>query len=242
MSDHLILGVIPARGGSKGVPRKNVKPLLGKPLIAYTIEAALASRLLTDTVVTTEDEEIAAVSRQYGAQVPFMRPDDLATDAAKAVPTIQHAVAEMERIKGVKYDVVVMLQPTTPLRTADDIDQCLEKLLSTGADSVISVVEVGGYHPVRMKRIVPDPSGTSDLLVDYAEEEIENQPRQELPSVYLRAGSVYATRRDVLMNDNTFKGKVSRPFVIPHERHVNIDNQLDMKIAEWRLQEIQAAR
>ncbi len=229
---HRVLGVIPARGGSKGVPRKNIAPLLGKPLIAYTIQAALESTLLTDVVVSTDDEEIAQVSQDFGAQVPFMRPAELATDRAQAVPTIQHAVREMERIRGCRYDAVVMLQPTTPLRTSEDIDQCLRKLFATDADSVISVVEVGGYHPVRMKRIV------DDRLVDYAEEEVENRPRQELPPVYLRAGSVYATRRDVLMEQGTFKGRVSRPFVVPAERHVNVDSPMDLKVAEWKLLEL----
>jgi len=231
-----ILGVIPARGGSKGVPRKNLAPVLGKPLIAYTIEAALSSTLLTEVIVSTDDEEIAEVSRQWGAQVPFMRPAELATDRAQAVPTIQHAVREMEALRGARYDVVVMLQPTTPLRTAEDIDGCLRKLLATGADSVISVVEVGGHHPVRMKRIV------DDQLVDYAEEEIENRPRQELPPVYLRAGSVYATRRDVLMEQNSFKGRVSRPYIIPPNRAVNIDTPIDLKIAELQLLELRKNR
>ncbi len=209
--------MIPARGGSKGIPRKNIYPLHGKPLIAYTIEAALASELLTDVVVTTDDEEIAAVSRVHGAEVPFMRPSHLATDAAQAIPTIQHAVAEMEALRGEEYGVVVMLQPTTPMRTAQDIDESLQKLFDTGADSVISVVDVGGHHPMR----------------DYDDEAVENMPRQELPSVYLRAGSVYATRRDVLMVDGSFKGEVSRPYVIPPERAANIDIMPDMIVAEY---------
>ena len=221
------LGVIPARGGSKGIPRKNIYPLHGKPLIAYTIEAALASELLTDVVVTTDDEEIAAVSREHGAEVPFMRPPHLATDAAQAIPTIQHAAAEMEALRGEEYGVVVMLQPTTPMRTAQDIDESLQKLFDTGADSVISVVDVGGHHPMRMKKIV------DDALVDYDEEAVENMPRQELPSVYLRAGSIYATRRDVLMVDGSFKGEVSRPYVIPPERAANIDIMPDMIVAEY---------
>jgi CMP-N-acetylneuraminic acid synthetase len=221
--------VIPARGGSKGVPRKNVYPIAGKPLIAYTIEAALASEMLTDTVVTTDDDEIARVSREFGAEVPFMRPPELATDTAQAVPTIQHAVREMEKLRGVNYDVVVMLQPTTPLRTVGDIDACLQKLLDTNADSVISVVDVGGHHPMRMKKIV------DDMLVDYDTEAIENMPRQDLPPVYLRAGSVYATRRDVLMEQNSFKGTVSRPYIVTPNRAVNIDTMEDMIIAEWRI-------
>ena len=226
----LILGVIPARGGSKGIPRKNLYPIAGKPLIAYTIEAALASEMLTDTIVSTDDEEIARVSREFGAEVPFMRPPELATDSAQAVPTIQHAVREMEKLRDVTFDVVVMLQPTTPLRTAGDIDACLRKLLETDADSVISVVDVGGHHPMRMKKIV------DDVLVDYDTEAIENMPRQDLPPVYLRAGSVYATRRDVLMEQNSFKGSISRPYIIPPNRAVNIDTMEDMIIAEWRIQ------
>ena len=226
----LILGVIPARGGSKGIPRKNLYPIAGKPLIAYTIEAALASEMLTDTIVSTDDEEIARVSRAFGAEVPFMRPPELATDSAQAVPTIQHAVREMEKLRDVTFDVVVMLQPTTPLRTAGDIDACLRKLLETDADSVISVVDVGGHHPMRMKKII------DDVLVDYDTEAIENMPRQDLPPVYLRAGSVYATRRDVLMEQNSFKGSISRPYIIPPNRAVNIDTMDDMIIAEWRIQ------
>lgn len=233
---HRVLGVIPARGGSKGVPRKNIAPILGKPLIAYTIEAAIASKRLTDVIVSTDDDEIARVARDCGAQVPFKRPAELATDRAQAIPTIQHAVREMEAARGYRYDAVVMLQPTTPLRTAKDIDECVEKLFRTDADSVISVVEVGGYHPVRMKRIV------NDELVDYAEEEIENRPRQELAPVYLRAGSVYATKRDVLMEQNSFKGRISRPYIVPSERHANIDSLIDLKIAEWKLLELREKR
>ncbi len=240
MSDAQVLGVIPARGGSKGIPRKNVYPLLGKPLIAYTIEPALESRLLTETIVTTDDEEIAGVSRQYGALVPFIRPAELATDLAGAVPTIQHAVREMESLRGTEYDVVVMLQPTTPLRTTEDIDTSIEKLLTTGADSVISVVDVGGHHPMRMKRIEQD--GETDILVDYEDEKMENRPRQDLPKVYLRAGSIYATIRDVLMNEGSFKGRISRPYVVPPERAVNIDIMADMKLAEWRLEEQKNSR
>jgi len=227
-----ILGVIPARGGSKGIPRKNLAPILGKPLVAYTIEAALASRLLTETIVSTDDEEIARVSREYGAAVPFMRPAELAVDTALAVPTIQHAVREMEALRRVRYDVVVMLQPTTPLRTTEDIDLSLQKLLDTGADSVIAVVDVGGHHPMRMKRIV------DDVLVDYDPEPVENMPRQKLPKVYRRTGSIFATRRDVLMERNSFKGSVSRPYIVPPERAVDIDEPLDLKMVELRLLEL----
>jgi CMP-N,N'-diacetyllegionaminic acid synthase len=237
MEGKRILGVIPARGGSKGVPGKNIKLLGGKPLVAYTIEAALKSKHLTDVVVSTEDDKIADICRSYGAEVPFKRPSELATDLALAVPTIQHAVTETERLKGVTYDIIVMLQPTTPMRIAEDIDVCLEKLVETNADSVISVSDVGGEHPERMKLIVPD--GESDKLVDYVKIVVENRPRQDLEPVYILAGSVYATLRTVLMDQGTFKGATSRPFVVPADRAVNIDTPLDFKIAEWKIAERQ---
>ncbi len=147
-----ILGVIPARGGSKSVPRKNIALVHGKPLIAYTIEAAQHSRLLTHFLVSSDDPEIIAVARKYGAPVPFVRPAELATDIAPTLPVVQHAVGEMERMHGITYDFVVLLQPTTPLRLPEDIDAALEKLVATGANSVISVCDVGAYHPARMRR------------------------------------------------------------------------------------------
>lgn len=228
-SAQKILGVIPARGGSKGVPRKNIRPLAGHPLIAYTIVPSRASRWLTDLVVSTEDAEIADIARHYGAQVPFMRPAELATDLALAVPTMQQALTQMEEIRGHRYDYLVMLQPTCPFTTTADIDGALELLVTSGADSVISVADVGGNHPARMKVI------RDGLLLDYAAESTENMPRQKLPPVYIRSGDLYAVKRDVLMQQGTFKGDVSRPWVIPPERHVNIDELADWLLAEHRI-------
>lgn len=227
-----ILGVIPARGGSKGVPRKNIRPLDGHPLIAYTIQPALKSRLLTHLVVSTEDDEIAAVSEKYGARVPFRRPMELATDQALAVPTIQNAVTEMERIEGIQFDYVVMLQPTCPFTTTEDIDQSLTTLIESGADSVISITPVGNNHPARMKVV------REGLLFDYGgDETVENMPRQKLPPVFIRSGDIYAVKRDVLMNSGTFKGKVSRPQMIPAERAINIDDRFDWILAEHTIRE-----
>ncbi|HLE57406.1 MAG TPA: acylneuraminate cytidylyltransferase family protein, partial [Rhodothermia bacterium] len=144
-----VLAVIPARGGSKGVPRKNLVQLCGRPLIAYTIEAGLSAKSVSRLVVSTEDEEIASVARSLGADVPFIRPATLATDAAQSLPVVQHAVQAVEEFEGAPYEVIVMLQPTTPLRTADDIDSAVTLLLESGADSVVSVVDVGGHHPYR---------------------------------------------------------------------------------------------
>jgi D-3-phosphoglycerate dehydrogenase / 2-oxoglutarate reductase len=226
MEKYRILGVIPARGGSKTIPRKNVKLLLGRPLIAYTIIPAKQSKLLTRVIVSSDDKEIIAVSKKYGADVPFVRPKDLATDLALATDVIRHAVIEIERQEGKKYDYVVMLQPTTPLRNSSDIDGALGKLINSGADSIISVVNVGPTHPVRMKKIV------GDKLVDYAEEEVENMPKELLPPVYIRNGAVYAVKRDILVNRDTFKGDICRPYLMPEERSVNIDSKMDFLLAE----------
>jgi CMP-N-acetylneuraminic acid synthetase len=221
------LGVIPARGGSKSVPRKNIVLVHGKPLIAYTIEAAQRSRLLTHFLVSSDDPEIIAVARQYGAPAPFVRPAELATDTAPSLPVVQHAVGEMERLHGITYDYVVLLQPTTPLRLAEDIDAALEKLVATGADSVISVCDVGAYHPARMRQIV------NDRLVELpVREPKEMARRQDLPPVYIRNGAIYAVKRDVVMLQNTMSGGDCRPYIMPEDRSVNVDSKLDLLLAE----------
>jgi CMP-N-acetylneuraminic acid synthetase len=229
----LVLGVIPARGGSKSVPRKNIALLHGRPLIAYTIEAARASRRLTHFLVSSEDPEIIAVAADCGAPVPFVRPAELATDVAPTLPVVQHAVREMERMEGIIFEIVVLLQPTTPLRCAQDIDAAVAKLIDTGADSVVSVVDVGAYHPARMRQIV------DDRLVELPmREPREMLRRQELPPVYIRNGAVYAVRRQVVMEQNSLIGQVSRPYIMPEERSVNIDSRLDMLMAEILLSNV----
>lgn len=225
-----MLGVIPARGGSKSVPRKNIALLHGKPMLAYTIEAARQSQRLTHFVVSSEDEEIIAVARQWGAEAPFMRPAELATDEAPTRPVVQHAVREMERRLGITFDYVVLLQPTTPLRQAADIDAALDKLIATGADSVVSVVDVGANHPARMRQIVDD-----QLIELPIREAKEMQRRQELPPIYIRNGAVYAVRRYVLMEQDTMIGQVCRPYVMPESRSVNVDSRLDFLMAELLL-------
>jgi len=227
------IGIIPARGGSKGIPRKNLAPLLGKPLLAYTIEAARASQFLTDIVVSTEDQEIGTVSRDWGAQVPFYRPAELATDKALSVPVVLHALREMEQITSKPYDIVVMLQPTSPLRSAHDIDSGIQLLLDTGADSVISVVDVGGHHPFRMKRVVGQ-----NILINYIDQGFEDmRPRQELPPVYIRSGALYIVRRSILADQQTFVGRDCRAYVMPEHRAINIDTRMDLILAEQLLRQ-----
>ena len=222
-----VLGVILARGGSKGIPRKNIASLAGKPLLAYTVDAALQATRLSRLVLSTEDAEIAAVGRSLGVEVPFMRPRDLAQDDSLAIGVLQHVVRELEA-RGQRFDGVFTLQPTNPLRRPADIDGAIELFERTGADSVISFVEVGDNHPARMKflgpegRVVDPPFG----------EIVEGQRRQDLPKLYLREGSVYLTRRDVLVNDHSFKGQDCRAWIVPADRACNIDEPIDWILAD----------
>ncbi|MAT39629.1 MAG: N-acylneuraminate cytidylyltransferase [Ectothiorhodospiraceae bacterium] len=228
-----VLAVIPARGGSKSVPRKNIRPLGGVPLIAYTIATARNCDEIADVIVSTDDEEIADISRKHGAEVPFVRPNDLATDRALAVPTIQHAVIETERIKNTTYDYAVMLQPTTPFRLVEDLTKSLRELIETGSTGMISVVHVDNWHPMKMKVIQDD-----GLMIDYSKPPVENPPRQSLPPVYMVNGAFYATSRDVLVNQGSFQGPKCRGYIMPVERSVNIDNELDFMYAELMLEKL----
>lgn len=221
-----ILGVIPARGGSKGVPGKNIKLLLDKPLIQYTIESSLQSQL-SDVIVSTDSLQIVDISKSLGAVVPFIRPEYLSTDSAKSLPVIQHALNYMEEKNSSIYDAVMMLQPTTPFRTKDDINECISKLMETDADSVISVVDVGAMHPARMKYL------EGDRLIDPPFcETVENQPRQELQKMFIRNGAIYLTKREILLL-GSFKGTDCRAYIMPEERSVNIDTEFDFLYAEW---------
>lgn len=234
--ENKVLAVIPARGGSKGVPRKNIRPLCGRPLIGYTIEQALTMRrLFHRIIVSTDDEEIASVARQFGAEVPFLRPAALARDESPVIPMLQHAVDFVERQDEIRMDWVCLLQPTEPFRSPDDLERCLELGSTSGGDSVISVVRVFATHPILMKRI------ENDQLLPFCLEEREGTRRQDYqPPAYMRNGAIYLTRRDVLMNQGSIWGKWIHPYVMPLERSVSIDTELDFKLAEIMMSEQRA--
>ncbi len=219
--------MIPARGGSKGVPRKNIVHLNGRPLLAYTAVSALKSTRLNRVVLSTDDDEIAAVGRSLGLEVPFMRPGELARDETPGLAVLQHAVTELEK-RGDRFDAVFTLQPTNPLRRTDDIDGAIALLEQSGADSVIGFVDVGERHPARMKFIDADGRVSDPPFA----EAFEGQPRQDLPKLFLREGSVYVTRRDVLMS-GSIKGTDCRAWLIPVDRACNIDEPFDLLMAEW---------
>ena len=228
-----ILAVIPARGGSKGVVRKNIRPICGKPLIAYTIETALAAQhLLHRSIVSTEDPEIKAIACEYSADVPFLRPPDLAGDSVPTLPVLQHAVRFVEEEDGVALDWVLLLQPTAPLRVIEDLEASVALAHQNSCDSVISVVQVFAEHPILMKRI------KDNRLLPYCIEEMEGTRRQDYqPPAYMRNGAIYLTRRDVLMEQNSIWGQVICPYVMPPERSVSVDNELELKLVDILMQQ-----
>lgn len=224
------LGLITARGGSKGVPRKNIRLLGDRPLLAYTADSALSARSLSRVVLSTEDEEIAAVGRHYGVDVPFMRPAELAQDSTPTLPVVEHALAMLEA-SGELYDAVCLLQPTNPLRRAEDIDACVELLASSEADCVISVLPVPHeYHPAWV--YLPDAEGRLRLSTG------ESQPvtrRQELPPAFHRDGSVYVTRREIITTRHSLYGDNVQGYVINPEYSANIDTEADWQSVEERI-------
>ncbi len=222
-----VLGIVPARGGSKGVPRKNIAPVLGKPLLAFTAEAALAAKRLVRVVLSTEDEEIAEVGRLCGLEVPFLRAAALAADDTPTLPVLQDVVRRLEA-EGDRFDAVFTLQPTSPLRLPADIDGAVELLVESNADSVVSLVELGGIHPFKMKQI----SCTGRVVDPPYAQGFGSTPRQQLPVFYALEGSVYLSRRDLLMEGGQIIGPDCRPWLVPRSRSVNVDSPEDLLMVE----------
>jgi len=228
-----ILGVITARGGSKGIPKKNIKLLGGKPLIAYTIAIAKKSKLLSDLIVSTDSEEIADVCRQCGVEVPFLRPAELATDEAGHLAVVQHVLKFMEEAKKTKYDYAVILQPTSPFRTIDDIDGTIKKALENQADSAVGLVE-SAISPAKFKKL------EGDKVLPYCMEEPEGIRRQDLPKAYKRSGAVYVCKRDVIVDQGRLFGSFVVGYVVPAERSIDIDTEYDWALAEYMHKKLEA--
>lgn len=226
-----LLTIIPARGGSKGVPGKNTRLIGGKPLIAWTILAALdSSAARSDLIVSTDSEEIASVSRSCGAEVPFVRPESLSDDKATSLSVMQHAVQFMESIAGSQYDWVLLLQPTSPLRTAEDIDNAILLADATDCDSVIAVTEKASEHP-RLAKFVKD-----GFLYPFLGETLEAARRQDCsPEAVFNNGALYLTRRNCIVEKEVILGERALAYRMPRERSIDIDDLLDFEIAELLL-------
>ena len=220
-----------ARGGSKGIPRKNVLPLAGKPLIAWTIEAALASRGVNEVIVSTDDEEIASVARAYGAMVPFMRPAEFARDDSPHIDVVRHAMDWLAAQATPEPEYVLTLQPTSPFRTSEDIDAAIAMALRRGAPAVVSVSEADN-HPFLAKRILDD--GTLEDLVSTGDGYLR---RQVLPPAYALNGAIYLNRSASLRKEGTFLPRGTMAYIMPPERSLDIDTAWDFHVAKLILEE-----
>ena len=228
-----ILGITLARGGSKGIKDKNIVKINNKPLIQYTIDEALKSKLLTHYIISTDSKKIKEVSLKIGAQVPFIRPKKLSTDSSSSVAALQHAVNFMENLNKIKYDYVIEIMCTNPLKKCNDINSIIKKIIRTKADTVIAVHQLEDHHPRRIKKIV------KDKIVDFCLKEKKESRRQDLqPNAYIRSGSIYAIKRDYLMKKNARYGsKNSRPYILPQDKALNIDTKIDLLIAKQVLKD-----
>ncbi len=234
-----VLGIITARGGSKGIPGKNVRPLLGKPLIAYTIEAAKKSGALDRLILTTDDLKIADVAKQYGCEVPFMRPAELAQDGSQHLPVLQHAVTWLKEHEGYYPDYIMLLQPTAPLRQAFHIKEAVDLLIRHQADSVISVASVPD-HFSPYKSMVIGADGFLRLATgDPVYKRVAR--RQDLPKTYWSVGSIYCFKTGLLFlpEGSNFYGEKVIPHVIDWKYVADIDTPADWETAEKALATLQ---
>ncbi|RMF11839.1 MAG: acylneuraminate cytidylyltransferase family protein [Alphaproteobacteria bacterium] len=217
---HRILALIPARGDSKGVPGKNIRPLAGRPLIAWTIEAARASRHLDRLVLSSENDDICRIAEAYGCEVPFHRPPELARDDTPGIAPVLHAV---EVLSG--FDYVVLLQPTSPFRSATDIDAAIARCIDAGAPTLVSVTPAS-QHPSWMYHM----DGDGRLVHFLNEEPIAR--RQELPRIYALNGAIYVAHVPTLQKEKKLIGPETIGYVMPRARSLDIDTALDFDLAE----------
>ncbi len=222
------IGVILARSGSKGIKNKNIRLLNGKPLIAYTIESAIGSRYVDEVMVSTNSYEYAEISKKYGANVPFLRNEINATDTAKSLDVLFEVLDEYEKMK-IYFDNIVMLQPTSPLRTSENIDEAFRIFYERDADSVVSVCEC--EHSPLLSNILPKDLSLSGFV---KEENITR--RQELQSYYRLNGAIYISKVDVLRKERSFYGKKSYAYIMNQRQSVDIDTELDLQYVEFLMQ------
>lgn len=229
-----VVACIAARGGSKGIPQKNIRPLAGKPLIAWTIDAALASRRVNRVLVSTDDPHIAEVAQWLGAEAPFLRPTALARDDSPSIDTLLHLLMWLEDTSGVLPDYTVLLQPTSPFRTAEDIDAAVDLAVSREADAVVSVCPAQD-HPYLVKTL--DGGGRIASLV-----QSNHPPRQAFPQAYVLNGAVYVNRTKALLQERVIVPEGALAYVMPEERSLDIDTPWQLQLADLLMRETQHRR
>jgi CMP-N-acetylneuraminic acid synthetase len=240
-----VLVIIPARGGSKSIPRKNIRSFAGHPLIAYSIAAGLAAETVTRVIVSTDDEEIARISRSYGAEAPFLRPGEISQDSTPDLPVFQHALRWLADTESYEPDIVVQLRPTSPFRRVWHIDQAVYRLLEQPAADAVRTVCLPFQNPFKMWRIGQDgfmhpllelPSLPGDWHATGQRKEPYNMPRQELPEVYWQTGYVDAAWADTILSKNSMTGSRILPLIIDPSEWIDIDSPDDWRRAERLLE------
>ncbi len=226
-----ILALITARGGSKGIPRKNLASLAGKPLIAWTLEAAAGATTLDRTIVSTDDDEIANVCRDWGMEVPFLRPANLSQDDSPHVAVVLHALDWLASNDSYEPDYVMLLQPTSPLRTSRDIDEVVQLALRTDAPAVVSVTQAA-QHPYLMRQLMDDGSMKAFVACD-----LEYSRRQAMPAAYALNGAIYLCKRDVFLSARIFEPKGTIGYVMEPQRSLDVDTPFDLRLCETALRD-----
>jgi CMP-N,N'-diacetyllegionaminic acid synthase len=218
-----ILAIVPARGGSKGVPRKNIRLLAGKPLIAWTIDEAKKSRYIDRLILSSEDDEIIEVAREFGCEIPFKRPDELAQDDTPGIESVIHAINTLEE----KYDFVVLLQPTSPLRTVEDIDGCIHHCIITESPACVSLTEAQ-QSPYWMYHLDDDMK-----LKPFMQNGEKINRRQNLPKVYALNGAVYVAESEFINKNRSFLTEETVGYIMSEENSLDIDTEFDFAYCEW---------
>lgn len=232
IAEKTILAVIPARGGSKGIPGKNIAPVAGRPLLGWTLDAARTSQFVDRTLVSTDDPAIAAAARELGGEVPFLRPADISGDSASPMLAIDHALAWLKEHKQWQPDYVLLLQPTSPLRLAEDIDNACRLALEKDADAIVSVCEATP-HPYLTRTVAPD--GRID---DFLKLPGGYPRRQDFPPVFALNGALYLAKRHILEEKGTFYTDRTFAYVMPVERSLDIDTPWELHLADLLLREL----
>jgi CMP-N-acetylneuraminic acid synthetase len=225
-----VLALIPARGGSKSIPRKNILSFAGHPLIAYSIAAGLEAETITRVIVSTDDEEIASIARQYGAETPFLRPSQLSQDDTPDLPVFQHCVEWLRENEGYRPEIVVQLRPTSPLRRIWHINEAVYRLFEHPEADAVRTVCAPFQNPFKMWRI--DPVGYMQPLIESTFDEPYNMPRQVLPEVFWQTGYVDAAYVDTILGKNSMTGTRILPLVIDPSEWIDIDSKDDWRRAE----------
>jgi N-acylneuraminate cytidylyltransferase len=232
--DTEVLALIPARGGSKSIPRKNIRPFAGHPLIAYSIAAGRAAETVSRVIVSTDDEEIAAIARRYGAETPFLRPGECSQDNTPDLPVFQHALEWLAENEAYQPGIVVQLRPTSPLRRVRHIDQAVYRLLEQPQADSVRTVCIPFQNPFKMWRIGPE--GFMQPLLETQYPEAYNMPRQLLPDVYWQTGYVDAAWADTILSKASMTGERILPLIIDPSEWIDIDSPDDWRRAERLLE------